>query len=369
MPEGLVFGWRTALLSVAFAIAVTIAFALLRPLRNRVANRVLAALLVVLAGIITPWMIGFAGLYDRWPWLTFAPFAITLAVAPLFHLYVVALTTGRLAPYARLMLTPALLQFAYLAVCFLLPLPVKWAWEEASSLSYALVTNTGIIAGFAGYGHASFRRLGSYRKWLAGEQSDEHRFALRWLSRALSAICILLPVWAAYIIADMFDPLGYRGLMGLYVAIAAFAIFLAIEGWRHADLGFPHIESPTPISVAPAERDWQAQAAVWAAAVREHGWHNDPELGISQLARLIGTNKSHLSRALNQGLGENFAVFINRLRSEDVARALRDGRQDDLLDLALDAGFNSKATFNRAFARAFGMSPSDYRRVHASKQK
>ena len=83
MLEGLVFGWRTAVLTVAVVQLLAIAAALSRPLANRAANRTLAALLVVLAGILMPWLIGFAGFYDRWRWLTFAPFQITLAVAPL----------------------------------------------------------------------------------------------------------------------------------------------------------------------------------------------------------------------------------------------------------------------------------------------
>ena len=93
--EGLTFGWRSATLTLVIVQLLVLAAALTRPLANRVANRTLAALLVVLAGIVTPWAIGFAGLYDRWRWLTFAPFQITLAVAPLLWLYVGALTTGR----------------------------------------------------------------------------------------------------------------------------------------------------------------------------------------------------------------------------------------------------------------------------------
>lgn len=87
MGNGLVFGWRTAVLAVAFGQLLLLATALARQTPNRPANRTLAALLVVLAGTITPWMIGFAGFYDRWRWLSFAPFAISLAIAPLAYLY------------------------------------------------------------------------------------------------------------------------------------------------------------------------------------------------------------------------------------------------------------------------------------------
>jgi hypothetical protein len=81
--DGLSFGWRTALLFVMFVQLLVLALALVRVLQNRVANRTMAALLVVLAGLLTPWMIGFAGFYDKWMWLTFAPFQITFTLTHL----------------------------------------------------------------------------------------------------------------------------------------------------------------------------------------------------------------------------------------------------------------------------------------------
>lgn len=65
MLIGLVFGWRTALLTVVVVQLVMIAIALQRVLANNLANRTLAALLVALAGNLMPWLIGFAGFYDR----------------------------------------------------------------------------------------------------------------------------------------------------------------------------------------------------------------------------------------------------------------------------------------------------------------
>jgi AraC-like DNA-binding protein len=58
----------------------------------------------------------------------------------------------------------------------------------------------------------------------------------------------------------------------------------------------------------------------------------------------------------------NFSNFVNGLRAEGVARALVAGSDRDLLSLALDMGFASKASFNRAFKARFGVSPSQFRR-------
>lgn len=200
--EGLTFGWRTAVLTVAVAQLLLLAAALLRSLSNRPANRILASLLVVMALILVPWLIGFAAFYDKWRWLTFAPFQITLAVVPLGWLYLRALTEGALPAGWWRHLVPAAAQTLYLGACF----------------------------------------------------------AARWLSAAMLALGLLFAVWSGHLLWDLVSPLGFRGLMGLYLAIAATALYLGIEGWRHAALPFPHLADLVP---APASepRDWMRATA------------------------------------------------------------------------------------------------------------
>eukprot|EP01035_Chromulina_nebulosa_P042027 gene42027-56899_t len=77
------------------------------------------------------------------------------------------------------------------------------------------------VIGLAAYGLADLRLLSRYRRLLANQRSDDQRFAARWLSRASAATLLLLPIWATYALWDWWQPIGYRGLMGLYVAIAA----------------------------------------------------------------------------------------------------------------------------------------------------
>lgn len=370
MFDGLVFGWRTALLTVTVVQLVTIAIALPWALANNFANRTLAALLVVLAGVLIPWLIGFAGFYDRWPWLTFAPFAIPLAVAPLFWFYVHSLVSGRWPARPLLHLAPAAAQFGFMAASFLLPMPLKDAWADLVLETVNDVAWLGTAAGLAGYGVLAGRLLGRYRFLLAGQRSDDGRYAALWLTRAIGAMLALLPIWAVYAIWNAVSPLGYLALMGLHVGIAVFALFLAIEGWRHAALRFPPIDTLVP-APAPAgtTRDWRGQGVAWAAIVRAENWVADPELSLTTLARRLGTNTGHLSRALNEGLGIGFSAFVNGLRCETVAEAIDLGGNGDLLELALDAGFSSKASFNRAFQARYDTTPSAYRRAareHAS---
>jgi len=367
----LVFGWRTALLSVAGAQMLVIAAALARTLRNRLSNRCLATLLVVLAGLLTPYAIGFAGFYDRYPWLSFAPFAIPLAVGPLLYFHAHALALGRLPARPLLHLAPALLQFAYQAVSFCLPLALKLRWDGIASPLVDPVVTAGIVVGLAGYCVASLRLLARYRIALAQQRSDDDLYAALWLSRTVAAMIALLAAWIAYTAWDrLVAPLDYFGELGLYLIIALVGCYLAVEGWRHAQLSFvPALIAAATASPPPVERDWRALGEQWAAQVRSTRAFVDPELSLGSLARLLGTNSTHLSRAINEGLGMNFSTFIATLRCEEVAAALRAGSRNDLLGLALDSGFGSKASFNRAFQTVFGLSPSAYRVRHGSDQQ
>ncbi len=368
--DGLSFGWRTALLSVIFVQLLILAAALLQVLQNRVANRTMATMLILLAGIITPWIIGFAGFYDKWMWLSFAPLQISLAVAPLFYLYAYALVNGEWPMKAKWHLLPAAAQFLFYAMSFLLPFDLKMRWAEISAPAVGWVTGVGIIVGLFYYGLASFRLLGEYRLALSAARSDGHRYAARWLGRAIGALAALMLIWTTYLVWDWLLPLGYRGLMGLYIAIGAFALYLGIEAWRHAALPFPPLASlRATADTLPPPRDWKALGTAWADQVAQQGWAADPELSLATLARKLGTNTGHLSRAINEGLGVNFSAFINDLRARRVAELIAEGRRDDLLDLALEAGFSSKASFNRAFVASYQVPPSSWRKRYASNQE
>lgn len=359
--DGLAFGWRTAILTVALAQLAILALALLRPLANRSANRTLAALLMILAGMFMPWLIGFAGFYDKWSWLTFLPLQIGLAIAPLGWLYIQALVFGRWPARGWWHLAPAFGQLLFLFASFLLPAPLKGRWAEAIETPYDVMTTAATLAGLLVYGAAGLRLLRRYRDWLATQRADDDRFAARWLVQAVGVTLLLVPLIGGFALWDAIAPLGYTGFMGLYTAVAAIALYMGIEGWRHAHHPFPAMSDASDAPAGEAGRDWRALGEAWAEATRSGEWHRDPDLTLATLARRLGTNSSYLSRALNEGLGVNFSQCINALRSHSVAGMIRDGRKDDLLDLALEAGFNSKASFNRAFRETMGCTPSAYR--------
>lgn len=356
------FGWRTAILSLVTLQVLLLVAGLLHAPRNRPANRRLAALLLLLIGMITPYTIGFAGFYDAFPWLTFAPFALPLALGPLVLAYACAWSGTPMRPGLRVHLLPSGAHLAYAVVCFALPLDLKRAWANGGDetlVAPLLATFAPISLG--AYTLAAFRILRRYQGRLAQVVTQEARYAGDWLQRALLALLPVLGLWITYQAWEFaIGGLDYFQRLNLYLAFAALALYLGIEGWRHADLKLPDVAVAPRGAVAP--RDWTAQARAWAARIDAAEWWRDPDLTLADLAARLGTNTYYVSRALNEGLGQNFAQFINGRRARAVAEALAAGSPRPLIDLALEAGFNSKASFNRAYRAVYGESPSVARR-------
>ena len=73
-------------------------------------------------------------------------------------------------------------------------------------------------------------------------------------------------------------------------------------------------------------------------------------------------NTTALSFVINNGFGKNFNDFVNEFRVAEVKNKLNEGAAENLnlLGIALDSGFNSKATFNRAFKKFTGISPKEF---------
>ena len=90
--------------------------------------------------------------------------------------------------------------------------------------------------------------------------------------------------------------------------------------------------------------------------------YEDPELSLTQMAQLLKTNPSVISKVVNQGFQMNFNDLINFYWVEAVKEKLNTGEQklQTLLGIAFDCGFNSKATFNRAFKKFTNVTPKKW---------
>jgi AraC-like DNA-binding protein len=86
-----------------------------------------------------------------------------------------------------------------------------------------------------------------------------------------------------------------------------------------------------------------------------------PDLDLGSLAARLEIPAYRLSHYLNVRLGSSFPAWINARRVELVCERLKKEGDRSILEIAMDAGFGSKAVFNEQFRKIMGMSPSEYR--------
>lgn len=382
------FGPRSILLLIGTAHGLVLAALLLRASTNRTANRLLAVLLCVVALRVVPYIIGFAGFYDAFPWLSYLPYDWSLGYGALVWLYACAICRGSLPAHWRWHLAPAALQGAYYTAMFVQPLAFKNVWNETMHDPLVLPIETAwSMLAMMTYLLFAWREYTRYQRWLDADLSNREEFRLSWLRAFLLAFAVTLVFWSGTALFDVLvRSLTYFDRFPLYLWFSVLIYGLGVGGLRSARLTYPRAsvetdgvvaeqsdglaipeaEVLTGAAGAPRQTDWAELGGRWSERVRGEGWWRDANLTAPILARHLTTNTSYLSRALNEGLGQNFNEFVNRLRVEAVqAELTRSDENRDILAIALDAGFNSKASFNRVFKRLTGETPTDFRRRHA----
>lgn len=125
----------------------------------------------------------------------------------------------------------------------------------------------------------------------------------------------------------------------------------------------PQPVAEQPVEPEPEELKLQQEAAfaerMYLLFEKEHVYLN-PRLRLSELAMLLGTNRTYLSRYFNQNCESTFYDFVNDYRIHH-AKLLLHSTDDTLETIAMNSGFNSLSTFRRAFVQREGMSPIEFR--------
>ena len=106
----------------------------------------------------------------------------------------------------------------------------------------------------------------------------------------------------------------------------------------------------------------QSIASKLEHAMKEDKLFLQDNLSLNKLSESISETENHISETLSQFLNTKFFQFVNGFRIEEAKKALQD--TDKLItSIAYDVGFNSKSTFNTAFKKIVGYTPSAYRNL------
>lgn len=160
---------------------------------------------------------------------------------------------------------------------------------------------------------------------------------------------------------------GSEGWLLLIIGISAILLVVAVRIWdrraREKEMFRIFKEDERYKTSGMKGRSVRKYTVELLTLMEEEKPYLDPNMSVAKLAQRLGLSKEHISQIVNQQFYMNFNQFLNKYRIEEAKKKLRDPGERDfvVLKIAHDVGFNSKSTFNTAFKKFTGISPSQYR--------
>ena len=365
--EDILINWRSALMfALCFPMLITALMLFSRRVERR-ANAFLAALLIAVVLVQIPQIIGFSGFYNIWPSLTFLPVETTLYLGPLLYLHAWTLINDKPLNWRWALLIPGAVQTAYYTAAFfaLGDYENKWEFTRKIHDPYILPIETLLAVGLVLFVlYKVGRNIKTYEGFLTDTHSAKMEYDPIWLRRLIRSLWIGGVIFIAIEFLELIHGgLSYEAEFPIQMIMTGIIAWLGLEALSRTSRPFPKIyvqQLKAEIEGKKSERDWATDGQTLKAAIEAGNWHLSPVLSLRDLARRMGSNETYMSRTINLGLDTNFNRLINTMRVEHAKNLLKE-TDSNILEIALDSGFNSKPTFNRVFRDLSGQTPTQYR--------
>lgn len=370
-------------LGIVFIAMLMVLFALVVPTQNKLANRLIAAYLLILA--ITISVFFYHQHYTPPLIIEKLRDDINLLSAPIFYLFV-----------RSLLFQDFKLRWQHLwhAGTFLLVtaifFPRFYGVPEVIRKEFFLdyfshwETYAAMIIGHLqaiGYLILVFIVLARYRKVLQENYADNGSETHKWLWQ-MNVLLSILFFFSAFknVFKRLVDSYEMVTLVriGMVSLLLGFLCWLLFKIMLHPNL-FRGVESRlVPIGAgggAAGAREVKKQGedpriVILRSHMETQRPYLDPALTVKELAGQLRWPDRDLSLLINQDLNRHFFDFINDYRIEEAKRMLLDQENQKMtvLEILYDVGFNSKSSFNVAFKNRTGKTPTQFRRMNEPKQ-
>lgn len=339
-------------------------------------NIFLAGLLVLLLIHILGELFIYSGAYVFAPALAGAQFPIRMLLGPALYFYAFASMSPEKSlskkAYLLALLGPVIVIIGMLPFIFGISAEEKLAManpdtRDAELFKIALLTCsfamlTFII--FTGiYLAAAFKLQNQHRLQLMERFSDIEKRSMDWFK-------VMLILWGCVWFFFTLDyGISFLGLkwFGTGIVLPIFEAFILMI-FSHFALRQPTLadsdkgQAPTKSSPASslAEDKMEQIANKLKEVMSKDSLFLEDDLSLRRLSDVIAVSENHISETFSQFLNTNFFQFVNSYRIER-AMSLLTSTNKTISVIAFDVGFNSKSTFNTAFKKTAGTTPTAYR--------
>jgi AraC-like DNA-binding protein len=218
-----------------------------------------------------------------------------------------------------------------------------------------------------------------YNNKIRNSYSNIERINLNWLRHLTIGLSI---IWGIVVISFIVDAISGRNIMMDYLIYLAASILIYSIGYLSlhqpeifqqfiqkseepvSDLKIKTVEGMSYKKSGLSEIEAQSHLKNLILMMERDKLYLNSDLTLRELAEKLSISAHNLSEILNTKLNQNFYDFINRYRVEEVKRKLSDNEMEkyNLIAIAFESGFNSKATFNTVFKKQTGTTPTEYRK-------
>lgn len=355
------------------------------------ANRWLALLVFLVAYFLTAEVIMLSGLHRYFPHVIGTGFVFWYMLGGLVYIYTRLLGNHqfRFSWWDALHLLPFIYIMQQMSRFYLLPAARKITLFEMSvnnspSYQWSYLFLSILLLGYFFISVRGITRSITLKKEASRIFEIAHLSWVRTLLIAFSAYLVFDSVMGYVLLSQGNDAESLSRLTMMVMTL--FVLIVAYTAVRDPQKLFPEERTPVMstrpleaqvLNIIPFKKKYQNSALSPADAQKhlarllrlmdkEKPYLNS-ELKLPALAEMLDLSTYHLSQVLNQEMQQSFYEFVNVYRIKEVQQRMLNPAYKDytILGIALDAGFNSKTSFNRMFKKCTGLTPSSYLKKHA----
>jgi len=334
---------------------------------NRNANRFLALALVTMI----LWMVRVLAidlkLESYLPGWDRLPLQFLLALGPFMYFYVLKITRLNYVFKRKDLLhfSPLLLELCALA--FEIKESSKTGVPTYATHAFKLVNpvlQLFIFISAMAYLYLCHKRIQHFYTRQPIVMMDRSRLEFRWLRRLLGATALL---WCLWLVCAAINFFGYGNQPGVQVYYPFYIFFVVILIWTATAAFLKPQAAVVAQATAPVKQpipvELRAKGAWLKRAMEANKYYDDPDVSLTTLAEKLGMSPHELSKVINTVFKKSFSDFVNEYRVNDMVKKMQDPAYSNitLLGIAYEAGFNSKATFNRSFKQVMGKSAAEFK--------
>ena len=216
----------------------------------------------------------------------------------------------------------------------------------------------------------SLRLYWEYREWAKNQFSDQDLISFTWFRNLIYFMIFGILFKESMGMIDRIFNLDFYQDWWWNLAMAAIIFYVGIWGYSQVQPGQIEFDTDESTGTDKNDKALNEDLEIWKRKIQDLMEAQKPylesQLSLKSLALKLKTNPSVLSAAIIQNFKKNFNDFVNEYRVQEYLTLSNQSQYDHytLLALAMECGFNSKSTFNRAFKKNTGRTPKEMKNDH-----